>query len=177
MLCCLLQEATTCTKDSRLHAKYYACQEDEDQVVMRFCMDTSHGEGFAVIFVAPYVPSSNNHHISCEDGHWSSGSVCFSVPNLLRKFFRGLLYARSPRGRAQARYLFGHVALRRVWGHRLEYPIVVLAGDVNRTAFLPAFQDDSNTENFPSFSQLSCVIWKPETYPGRDVVERREAWA
>ena len=91
-------------------AKYHACQEDEDQVVMRFCMDTFHGEGFAVIFEAPYVPSCNNDHISGKDGHWSSGSARLSMPNLLRKFFRGLLFASSPRGSGQARHLFGHVA-------------------------------------------------------------------
>ena len=71
MLCCLLQEATTCTKDSSLQAKYYAYQEDEDQVVMRFCKDTFHGEGFAVFFVAPFVPSSKYDHIFGEDGNWS----------------------------------------------------------------------------------------------------------
>ena len=54
-------------------------------------------------------PPRMTTHIG-EDGHWSSGSVCLSAPNLLRKFFRGLLYARSPRGSAQARHLFGHVA-------------------------------------------------------------------
>ena len=63
MLVFSLQDATTCTKDSRLQAEYHAYQEDEDQVVMRFCRDTFHGEGFAVFFLAPHAPSSNNDHI------------------------------------------------------------------------------------------------------------------
>ena len=106
MLFFLLQEATTCTKDSRLLAKYHAYQEDEDQVIMRFCKDTFHGEGFAVFFVAPYVPSSKDDHIFGEDGNRSSGTACLSMPNVFRKFFRGLLCARSPKGSAQARHLF-----------------------------------------------------------------------
>ena len=44
-----------------------------------------------------------------EDGNWSSGTACLSMPNVLRKFFRGLLCARSPKGSAQARNLFGHL--------------------------------------------------------------------
>ena len=110
MLFCLLQEVTTCTKDPTLQAMYYTYQEDEAQVVMRFCKDTFHGEGFAVFFEAPYVPSSNNDHTFGEDGKGSSGTACFGVPHILRKFFRGLLSARSPEGSAQARHLFfGHV--------------------------------------------------------------------
>ena len=53
----------------------------------------------------------------------------------------------------KARHLFGHVAVA-VCGHLLQYPMVVLAGDSNRTAFLQIFRDDFNTAKFPSFSRL-----------------------
>ena len=84
MLFCLLQEATTCTKDSSLQAKSYTYEEDENQVILRSCKDTV-------------------------DGHRSSGTAYLSMPNFLRRFFRGLITARSPKGSAHARHLFGHL--------------------------------------------------------------------
>ena len=126
---------------------------------MRFCKDISHGEGFAIFFEAPYVPSSNDDHTFGEDGKGSSGTACLGVPHILRKFFRGLLSARSPKGSTQARHLFFFLdILSRLCGHLLEYPVVVLAGDLNQTALLPAFQDDYDTANCPCKLRSSQML-------------------
>ena len=153
---------------------------------MRFGKDTFHGEGFAVFFEAPYVPNSNDDHTFGEHGKGSSGTACLGVPNILRKFLHGLLSARSPKGSAQARHLFLDM-LSRLCGHFLGYPVVVLVGDLNQTAFLPAFLDDFDTANFPSQPGSSQMllpeqpvlaflepVGRSESYPGKEVVERRE---
>ena len=48
--------------------------------------------------------------------------------------------------------------LSRVCGHLLEYPMVVLAKNLNQTAFLLAFQDDFDTANFPCQARSSQVL-------------------
>ena len=55
--------------------------------------------------------------------------------------------------------------LSRVCGHLLEYPMVVLAGDLNQTAFLPAFPDDFNTANFPCQTRSSQMLLLEQLFP------------
>ena len=55
--------------------------------------------------------------------------------------------------------------LSRVCEPLLEYPMVLLAGDLNQTAFLPAFLDDLNTANFPCQARSSQMLLLEQLVP------------
>ena len=84
------------------------------------------------------MPTSNDDHTFGEHGKGSSGTACLGVPNILRKFFHGLLSARSPKGSAQARHLFLDM-LSRLCGHFLAYPVVVPCGRLESDRILTGF--------------------------------------